>query len=86
VRVAGKSLTLWEQRVIEGGLEQGWPDGRDSTHQKGSYRPVPPPHSRSGLGHELQDLLCRGRMRRSAATYGAAGTLELFAERGPMNA
>jgi hypothetical protein len=35
---------------------------------------------------KLQDLLCRGRMRRSAAMYGAAGTLELFAERGPMNA
>jgi hypothetical protein len=35
---------------------------------------------------QLQDLLCGGGMRWSAATHGDAGLVELLAHRGPMNA
>jgi hypothetical protein len=35
---------------------------------------------------KLQDLLCRGRVRRSAATHGDAGLAKLLADRAQMNA
>jgi hypothetical protein len=61
--------------------------GNGSRHRKPSDRPVWPPHSRSPMITQLQDLLRRGRTdRRSTATHGDAGPLELLADRAPMNA
>ena len=48
--------------------------------------PFLPPHSRSGPGHEGPGSAGWTQVRRSAATHGDAGPLELLADRAPMNA
>jgi hypothetical protein len=61
--------------------------GSGSRHRTPSYRPVVPPHSRSGHGQQLHDLLCgSGMRRRTAATHADTKALELLADCALMNA